>query len=74
MKLGQRVPILAFGDTCGSRLQSHLSWPLVETQRRICDVQKLLGRRKVVATFYCCQTHLVAILVSRLEWQSDSRM
>ena len=45
-----------------------------EDQCEICDVQKLLGMRKMVATFYCRRTHLVAILVLRLEWQSDSRM
>ena len=45
-----------------------------EDQCEICDVQKLLGMRKMVATFYCRRTHLVAILVSRLEWLSDSRI
>ena len=43
-------------------------------QRRICDVQKLLGMCKTVATFYC---HF-AILVLKREWQrgesGDSRM
>ena len=38
------------------------------------EVQKLLGMRTMVATFYCHRTHLVAILVSRLEWQSDNQM
>ena len=45
-----------------------------EDQCEICDVQKLLGMRKMVATFYC---HF-AIPVLKQEWRrgesGDSRM
>ena len=81
----QNSQIIKRPSTLGSRIEIDPQWndstipknssnELDPRQCEICDVQKLLGMRKMVATFFCRRTHLVSILVSRLEWQSDSRM